>query len=75
MTFVHAEVTRWNRQVMREFKLDLNDLLFLRGGPLYAMNGPQGKEKREKFMRLMGFQLLQAIPSPDGERDVYIRSK
>ena len=75
MTFVHAEVTRWNRQVMREFKLDLNDLLFLRGGPLYAMNGPQGKEKREKFMRMMGFQFLQEIPSPSGERDVFIRSK
>lgn len=75
LTFVHADVLRWNRQVMREFKLDLNDLLFLRGGPLYAMNSPQGKEKREKFMRLMGFEFLQTIPAPDGTRDIFIRSK
>ena len=75
LTFVHADVTRWNRQVCREFRLDLNDLMFLRGGPLYAMNSPEGKEKREKFMRMMGFQFLQAIPSPNGERDIFIRSK
>ena len=75
MTFVHADVSRWNRKVMREFHMDLNDLLFLRGGPLYAMNGPQGKEKREKFIRLMGFEYLQTIPARDCERDIFIRSK
>lgn len=75
LTFVHADVSRWGRKVCREFRLDLNDLLFLRGGPLYAMNSPDGKEKREKFMRLMGFEFLQTIPAQFGTRDIFIRSK
>lgn len=75
MTFVHADVSRWSIQVRREFRLDIDDLMFLRGGPLYAMNGPEGTEKRAKFMRLMGFEYFRTIPARDCDRDIYIRSK
>lgn len=71
LTFVHADVYGWSRQVKNEFLLDLNDLQFLRGAPLYAVNGFHGQAKREKFMRMMGFSLRQSFE--DGSYDIFER--
>jgi hypothetical protein len=68
-------VVKWNKEIKREFILDLNDLLFLRGDCLYVMNSPDGKEKREKFIRMMGFSFLHTATTDCGDRDIFVRAR
>lgn len=75
LTFVHADVYKWSPKVKTEFLLDLNDLHFLRGANLYALNLLRGQVKREKFMKLMGFVFRQSFENEEGTWDIFERSR
>jgi hypothetical protein len=72
-TFLHCDVTRYNKAVKRDLLRGLHLLLSMRKSPLFALH-EQGDTKHHKFLTMLGFEFLTATTDcPDEEtRDIYI---
>lgn len=62
MTFLHSEVTNWNKSVCKAMKADLNELVD-EYGELFAL---YNNHKQAKFMRLMGMRFEETLELDDG---------
>ena len=78
-TFVHSEVQRWSVAVARAWRRDMDAVLELHGGPIYAMTrAPHGGDwnKWRKFVALVGFRFHAAVTVADGTRhSIYVRDR
>lgn len=77
-TFGHVAVrVPWTRGVAARVLRDVDSVMGLHGGPIFAMaheTDQKSLRKHAKFCRSIGFQFHKMVPCADGEaRPVYIR--
>ena len=74
-TFVHCDVSIWNKKTLRSLTSDWHLLLDLHNGPLLALN-EENDEKHRHFLELFDFTYLQKLTGEDGVvRNLYINKK
>jgi len=71
--WLHIDVTRWTASVKRQIKTDMDALMRLHGGPIYALNSPNGFAKRERFMQMIGLQWDCAHEADGKTHQIYAR--
>jgi hypothetical protein len=72
--FGHLDVRHWSLRVLRELKRDVDTLLDLHGGPIFATaDKPHGGDfaKWRKLQAMLGFEFLTAIHS--AQQPIYVR--
>lgn len=79
-TFGHIEFTKATPGSLRAARADIDAVMAMHGGPIYAMSGlliePAEVRKHAKFMALMGFTPTGNFPCIDGvDRPLYLREQ
>lgn len=78
-TFVHSDVWRWSIAVARAWRRDMDTVLELHGGPLYAMTQAPHRGDHDKWRRFvvaMGFRFHAAVTVANGSRhSIYVRNR
>lgn len=72
--WLHSDVFKWTSKIKAQFidRLDCIGLGFRQ--PVFAVNEPEGYDKRLKFMKLVGFDFVGKYNFGNNEfRDVFIR--
>lgn len=68
--FMHCDVLKWNKTVLKELKQDWNKFTELHGGPLFC-----AKENEttgyQKFIKALGFKLYKEVQD-NSQNKVYI---
>lgn len=73
MHWFHADVTKWNKEVKKQYLEDLNLLQYLVGTPLVALV-EEDNTKLAKFGKATGWQQEQPFKGSDNEQ-YYIWSR
>jgi hypothetical protein len=71
--WMHCDVREWSLAVMKRLRQDWDYLFSLYGHTFYALNEPEGCEKRHKFMVAMGFEIVSPIEIVGGMGCIYRR--
>jgi hypothetical protein len=77
-TFLHCEVRRWTAPVARAFRADVDAVMGLHGGPIYAASlNPHGGDhaKWRRFVTRHGFRFHASVTFGAVRHSIYVRNR